>query len=128
MLVAADKRSFGGSFIFLLAMITALDAMAIDMYLPAFPAVAQQLAVSPGQVQQTLSVFLVGLALGQALYGPLLDRFGRRMPLLIGLLVFVAGSAMAAMASSLERPAWWRRAPSSPMSIRCRSRPGCFQC
>ncbi len=102
MLVAADKPSFGGSFIFLLAMITALDAMAIDMYLPAFPAVAQQLAVSPGQVQQTLSVFLVGLALGQALYGPLLDRFGRRMPLLIGLLVFVAGSAMAAMAGSLE--------------------------
>nr|WP_312989067.1 multidrug effflux MFS transporter [Comamonas koreensis] len=100
--VAADKRSFGGSFIFLLAMITALDAMAIDMYLPAFPVVAQQLAVSPGQVQQTLSVFLVGLALGQALYGPLLDRFGRRMPLLIGLLVFVAGSAMAAMAGSLD--------------------------
>ncbi|WP_028602040.1 multidrug effflux MFS transporter [Ottowia thiooxydans] len=93
---------FGWPFIFLLAMITALDAMAIDMYLPAFPAVAAEFAVSPGRVQQTLSVFLIGLALGQAVYGPLLDRFGRRKPLLIGLLIFVVGSVLAATASNLE--------------------------
>lgn len=96
------KGTFGWPFIFLLAMITALDAMAIDMYLPAFPSVAQEFGVSAGKVQQTLSVFLIGLAVGQAIYGPLLDRFGRRRPLLIGLLIFVAGSVLAATAANLE--------------------------
>lgn len=99
---AVARPSFGGPFLFLLAMITALDAMAIDMYLPAFPAVAQELGVSAGKIQQTLSVFLVGLALGQGLYGPLLDRFGRRWPLLIGLGIFVLGSVMAALAPNVE--------------------------
>ena len=96
------QAEFGWSFIFLLAMITALDAMAIDMYLPSFPQVAQAFGASPGEVQQTLSVFLVGLAIGQGLYGPLLDHFGRRRPLLIGLGIFVAGSILAATASSME--------------------------
>lgn len=92
---------FGVPLILLLAALTALDAMAIDMYLPAFPAVAEAFAAAPGEVQHTLSVFLVGLALGQGLYGPLLDRYGRRLPLLVGTLVFVAGSVMAALAPSL---------------------------
>lgn len=96
------RAAFGWPFLFLLAMITALDAMAIDMYLPAFPAVAQELGASAGQIQQTLSVFLVGLALGQGAYGPLLDRFGRRWPLLIGLGIFVLGSVLAALAPSVE--------------------------
>lgn len=96
------RQAFGWPFLFLLAMITALDAMAIDMYLPAFPAVALELGVSAGRVQQTLSVFLVGLALGQGLYGPLLDRFGRRWPLLMGLGIFVLGSVLAALADSVE--------------------------
>ncbi len=97
-----SRITFGWPLLFLLAMITALDAMAIDMYLPAFPAVALELAASPGKIQQTLSVFLVGLALGQGIYGPLLDRFGRRRPLLIGLGIFVLGSVMAALAPSVE--------------------------
>lgn len=96
------RHAFGWPFLFLLAMITALDAMAIDMYLPAFPAVAQELGASAGQIQQTLSVFLVGLALGQGIYGPLLDRFGRRWPLLVGLGIFVLGSVLAALAHSAE--------------------------
>ncbi len=99
---STSRPAFAWPFLFLLAMITALDAMAIDMYLPAFPAVARELGASPGQIQQTLSVFLVGLALGQGLYGPLLDRFGRRWPLLIGLGIFVLGSVLAALAHSVE--------------------------
>ncbi|WP_422692686.1 multidrug effflux MFS transporter [Comamonas endophytica] len=96
------RPTFGAPFLFLLAMITALDAMAIDMYLPAFPSVARELGASAGQIQQTLSIFLVGLALGQGLYGPLLDRFGRRWPLLIGLSIFVLGSLIAALAPTVE--------------------------
>ncbi|TVL38071.1 multidrug effflux MFS transporter [Shewanella algae] len=86
----------------LLALLTALDAMAIDLYLPAMPTIAEALKVSPGEVQQTLAVFLAGLAIGQGIYGPLLDRFGRRSPLLIGVGIFVAGSVIAAISPSIE--------------------------
>ncbi|MBR8654070.1 multidrug effflux MFS transporter [Achromobacter sp. Marseille-Q0513] len=92
----------GAGLILLLALLTALDAMAIDMYLPGMPAIADDFGVSAGRIQQTLSVFLAGLAIGQALYGPLLDRYGRRLPLLAGVAVFVVGSVMAALAPTGE--------------------------
>ncbi len=88
--------------IFLLASLSALVAAAIDMYLPAFPTVATSLDISEGQVQQTLTVFLVGLGIGQGLYGPFLDRYGRRPPLLIGIAVFTIGSLAAALTTSFE--------------------------
>lgn len=72
------------------------------MYLPAFPTVASSLNISAGQVQQTLTVFLIGLGIGQGLYGPLLDRFGRRPPLLIGIGLFILGSLAAALTTSFE--------------------------
>lgn len=77
-------------------------ATAIDMYLPAFPTVASSLNINSAQVQQTLTVFVIGLGIGQGLYGPLLDRFGRRPPLLIGIALFIAGSLAAALTSSFE--------------------------
>ena len=86
----------------LLALLTALDAMAIDLYLPAMPTIAEALQVSSGEVQQTLAIFLAGLAIGQGIYGPLLDRFGRRSPLLIGIGIFVVGSVIAALSPSIE--------------------------
>lgn len=92
----------GASLIILLALLTALDAMAIDMYLPGMASIAEDLGVSAGSVQQTLAVFLAGLAIGQAMYGPLLDRYGRRIPLLAGVGVFVLGSVGAALAPTLE--------------------------
>ncbi|WP_157980727.1 multidrug effflux MFS transporter [Aliidiomarina taiwanensis] len=88
--------------IILLASLSALVAAAIDMYLPAFPTVAEKLEISVGQVQQTLTVFLIGLGVGQAIYGPLLDRFGRKAPLLGGLALFVIGSIAAAFSNSFE--------------------------
>ncbi|MGU3493274.1 multidrug effflux MFS transporter [Xanthobacteraceae bacterium A53D] len=94
--------SLGTGLVLLLALYTGLDAMAIDMYLPGMPVIAEDFGVSAGRIQQTLSVFLAGLAIGQALYGPLLDRYGRRMPLLAGAVVFVLGSVLAALAPSVE--------------------------
>lgn len=88
--------------IFLLASLSALVAAAIDMYLPAFPTVATSLDISQGQVQQTLTVFLIGLGIGQGLYGPFLDRFGRRPPLLFGIALFTIGSLVAALSTTLE--------------------------
>lgn len=72
------------------------------MYLPAFPTVATSLDITPGQVQQTLSVFLIGLGIGQGLYGPFLDRFGRKPPLLFGITLFTIGSLAAALTTSFE--------------------------
>lgn len=89
----------GLKIIILLASLNALSAAAVDMYLPAFPAVAESLSISSGQVQQTLTIYLIGLGIGQGLYGPLLDRFGRKTPLLIGLSLFVLGSLAAALSS-----------------------------
>ena len=88
--------------IILLASLSALVAAAIDMYLPAFPTVATSLDITPGQVQQTLSVFLIGLGIGQGLYGPFLDRFGRKPPLLFGITLFTIGSLAAALTTSFE--------------------------
>lgn len=97
-----EHAPLGAPLIVLLALLTALDAMAIDMYLPGMPAMAQAFGVPPGRIQQTLAVFLAGLAVGQGLYGPLLDRYGRRLPLLLGIAVFVLGSVLAALAPSVE--------------------------
>ena len=72
------------------------------MYLPAFPTVATSLDITAGQVQQTLTIFLIGLGIGQGLYGPLLDRFGRKPPLLIGIGLFILGSLFAALTTSFE--------------------------
>lgn len=88
--------------IILLASLSALVAAAIDMYLPAFPTVATSLEITPGQVQQTLSIFLIGLGIGQGLYGPFLDRFGRKPPLLFGIALFTIGSLAAALTTSFE--------------------------
>ncbi|USA48059.1 multidrug effflux MFS transporter [Acinetobacter sp. C26M] len=99
---ALPMTKISWSLLLLLSLFTALDALAIDIYLPAFPLLAESFATSPGHIQLTLSVFLIGLAIGQGLYGPLLDRFGRRKPLLIGIAIFILGSLLAAFAPTIE--------------------------
>lgn len=99
---AEPRQGIGIVLIVLLALLAALDSMAIDTYLPGMPAIATDFGVSAARVQQTLMVFLIGLALGQAVYGPLLDRYGRKIPLLVGIGIFTAGSALAAMAPSVD--------------------------
>ncbi|HIW07176.1 MAG TPA: multidrug effflux MFS transporter [Candidatus Ignatzschineria merdigallinarum] len=101
-IVTSNRRAVSISLLLLMALLTALDSMAIDMYLPGMPDIAEDLKVPFGRVQQTLAIFLGGLAIGQGIYGPLLDRFGRRMPLLIGIMIFILGSIMGAMAPTVE--------------------------
>jgi DHA1 family bicyclomycin/chloramphenicol resistance-like MFS transporter len=90
------------SLLLLLGTLTTIDIMSIDLYLPAFPAIARTFGASTSEVQATLSVFVFGLAGGQLLYGPLFDRFGRRAPLLFGIALFVAGTVLAALAPTIE--------------------------
>lgn len=87
--------------IFLLGVITAVDAFAIDMYIPSFPSIQADLNADAGNMQWSLSLFLIGLGAGQAIFGPISDRYGRRGPLLLGLTLFTVASAMVALAPSL---------------------------
>lgn len=85
-----------------LALIGALGPSAIDMYLASLPEMAREFATGYGQVQLTLTVFLLAMGAGQLFFGPLVDALGRRTPLLAGLLVFSLASLAAAAAGSLE--------------------------
>lgn len=89
--------------ILILGSLTALGPFSIDMYLPGFPAIARDLNTTAAKVSQTLSGYFVGISLGQLLYGPLLDRFGRKKPLFIGLAVYILASAGCAVATSVEQ-------------------------
>lgn len=82
--------------------LSAFGPLAIDLYLPAFPAMAQSFATDTEHVQLSLSVYFVGLALGQVFYGPVADRFGRRKPLLFGIGLFTLASLGCALAPTLE--------------------------
>ena len=78
--------------ILILGALTALGPFSIDMYLPGFPAIAQNLHTSVSQAALSLSSFFVGISAGQLLYGPLLDRYGRKKPLYFGLALYVVSS------------------------------------
>ncbi|HEX6980971.1 MAG TPA: Bcr/CflA family multidrug efflux MFS transporter [Alphaproteobacteria bacterium] len=92
----------GPLFICALAILTAFAPMAIDMYLPALPAMGRAFLVSQEAVQWSLSAFFLGYGAGQLVWGPLGDRFGRRGPAAVGILLFVAGSIGCALAPSIE--------------------------
>ena len=85
----------------LLTALVALGPMSTDLYLPSLPGLLRHFDADIAEVQLTLSVFLVGLAVGQLVYGPLSDRFGRRPVLLAGLLLYVVASVICALAPSM---------------------------
>jgi DHA1 family bicyclomycin/chloramphenicol resistance-like MFS transporter len=88
--------------ILILGTLSTISPFSIDMYLPGFPAIAKDLGTSIDQVQLSLTSYLVGISLGQLLYGPLLDRFGRKYPLYFGLSIYVLASVGCAMVHSVD--------------------------
>ncbi len=87
--------------VWLLAMMTALGPLSTDLYLPALPLIGVAFDAGPAAVQWTLSGFMMGFAPAMLVYGPLADRFGRRPVMLAGSLLFLAASALCALAPSL---------------------------
>ncbi|MBV4522285.1 multidrug effflux MFS transporter [Pseudomonas sp. SWRI74] len=88
--------------ILILGALSAFGPLAIDFYLPAFPAMALAFGTDEQHVQQTLAAYFLGLSIGQLAYGPVADRFGRRLPLLIGVGLFTAASLACAYAPNLQ--------------------------
>lgn len=88
--------------ILILGSLTALGPFSIDMYLPGFPAIAKDLHTTASKVSLSLSGFFIGISAGQLLYGPLLDRFGRKKPLFIGLTVYILASVGCAMSTTID--------------------------
>jgi DHA1 family bicyclomycin/chloramphenicol resistance-like MFS transporter len=86
----------------LLGALQAFAPLSIDMYLPAMPIIEKVFHTSTAAVQMTMVTFLLGYALGQPLYGPITDRFGRKPPLYASLLVFIVASAACAMSPSIR--------------------------
>jgi len=83
-------------------MLQAFAPLSIDMYLPAMPVMEKVFHTSAAAVQITMVTFLAGFAVGQSLYGPITDRFGRKPPLYASLLLFIASSAACALAPSIR--------------------------
>lgn len=90
------------SLTFVLALCTMMGALGIDTYLPSFHAIAQEFAVGPAAVQQTLSVYVLAMAITMLFYGTLSDTFGRRRVLVFASLGFAITSTVAALVQSIE--------------------------
>ncbi|MEN9382631.1 MAG: hypothetical protein RI940_1514 [Bacteroidota bacterium] len=88
--------------ILILGLLTSIGPLSIDMYLPAFPGIANNLHTSVANVMLSLSSFFVGISFGQLLYGPLLERYGRKTPLYFGLGLYTISSIACATAMSVE--------------------------
>jgi DHA1 family bicyclomycin/chloramphenicol resistance-like MFS transporter len=94
--------------IVLMGVLQAFAPLSIDMYLPSMPLLEKVFGATTAQVQITLVTFLLGFALGQSLYGPVTDRFGRKPPLYVSLTLFVISSAACALSKSVNALAVFR--------------------
>ncbi len=86
--------------VIILGIITCLGPMAIDLYLPALPTIAREMGEPQGRIQLTLSAYTIGFAMGQVIFGPLSDRFGRMNVMLPGMIGYVVTNLLASMAGS----------------------------
>lgn len=88
--------------ILILGGLAALGPFSIDMYLPCFPHIAQELQTDIAHVTLSLTSYFIGISVGQLIYGPLLDRFGRKKPLLFGLALYTVASVGCGLATSVQ--------------------------
>ncbi|CAB5535333.1 Sulfonamide resistance protein [Citrobacter werkmanii] len=101
----ATASHTGLTFILILSGLMAFTSLSTDIYLPAMPTMATDLH---GNVELTITGFLVGFTIAQLIWGPISDHLGRRKPLFIGMVLFIIGSAGCAMSTSITQIVFWR--------------------
>lgn len=101
----ATASHTGFSFILILSGLMAFTSLSTDIYLPAMPTMAGDLN---GNVELTVTGFLVGFAIAQLIWGPISDHLGRRKPLFIGMVLFIIGSAGCALSTDITQIVFWR--------------------
>ncbi len=96
------KRISDNLIILILGALSTITPFAIDMYLPAFSQIAEDFHTTPARISFSVTSYFIGLALGQMIYGPLLDRFGRKKPLYIGLTIYMITSIGCMQTQTIE--------------------------
>ncbi|PIF21244.1 Bcr/CflA family multidrug efflux MFS transporter [Candidatus Pantoea floridensis] len=89
--------------VIILGLLAMLMPLSIDMYLPAMPQIAREFAVSAGSVQMTLNLYILGFAIGQLVYGPLADSYGRKPVIVLGTLIFACAAAACALSQIIDQ-------------------------
>jgi MFS transporter, DHA1 family, multidrug resistance protein len=88
--------------ILILGALSTVSPFSIDMYLPGFPSIAEDLGTTVDRVGFSLTAYLIGISAGQLIYGPLLDRFGRRIPMYVGMSIYLLASVGCALSQSID--------------------------
>ncbi len=94
--------------ILILSLLMGFASISTDLYLPALPTMAHALRSNQGAMEMTISGYLIGFSVGQLFWGPVSDRYGRRLPIAIGLVLFVIGSAGCALSHGASEMIGWR--------------------
>ncbi len=103
--LTATGKSTGLAFVLILSALMAFTSLSTDIYLPAMPMMANDLQ---GDAELTITGFLVGFCIAQLIWGPISDRYGRRLPLFIGITLFIIGSVGCALSTSIGQIVFWR--------------------
>jgi len=104
----SNPADHGWKVLAVLGTLLGFASISTDLYLPAMPAIGESLNADTGMIEWTISGYLIGFSVGQLFWGPIGDRFGRRLPVAIGLVLFVIGSAGCALADSVGAMIGWR--------------------
>lgn len=91
-----------------LSALMSFASISTDMYLPALPAISQALHTNAASIELTFSAFLVGFSFGQLIWGPISDRYGRKLPIALGMILFIIGSVGCALSESVTQMMVWR--------------------
>ncbi|MTD25532.1 multidrug effflux MFS transporter [Erwinia sorbitola] len=101
----AKEKTTGLSFLLILSALMAITSLSTDIYLPAMPVMARDLQ---GDAELTITGFLIGFCIAQLIWGPISDHVGRRLPLFIGMVLFIIGSVGCALSTDIVQIVFWR--------------------
>ncbi|WP_227732258.1 multidrug effflux MFS transporter [Yersinia proxima] len=102
---ASSGKTTGLLFVVILSALMAFTSLSTDIYLPAMPIMAKELQ---GDAELTITGFLIGFCIAQLIWGPISDHLGRRLPLVIGMFLFIIGSVGCALSTNIGQIVFWR--------------------